>query len=238
MPGKQNRIFLHFPTCYGNNAPAAFNAMYRAIGTSRSCEVLLHCTQGDALLSRVRNHAISAFLDSSGFSHFACLDSDIEVVDCTGDSNWLDKLCTWNLPFVGGLYAIKSDEDCRTSSVVLDPENGPPRFGGWLREMRYLSTGLWLLQRGCVETMARSYPELWYDEDAGGPRRIFGGFIPFVEEMGAAAGRPEGRRKYLSEDWAWCRRWRHIGGRIYADCSIRTIHHGSKPYPVWRQGSR
>ncbi len=36
--------------------------------------------------------------------------------------------------------------------------------------------------------------------------------------------------RYLSEDYAFCRRWRDLGGRIYVDTQSKLTHHGSYTY--------
>ena len=35
---------------------------------------------------------------------------------------------------------------------------------------------------------------------------------------------------FMSEDYAFCRRWREIGGRIWADLNIRLTHSGAHAY--------
>ena len=40
---------------------------------------------------------------------------------------------------------------------------------------------------------------------------------------------PETKR-YLSEDYAFCRRWQQIGGKIYADCYTTLGHIGNLPF--------
>ena len=37
-------------------------------------------------------------------------------------------------------------------------------------------------------------------------------------------------RRYLSEDYAFCRRWQQIGGKIYADCATTLGHVGNLPF--------
>jgi hypothetical protein len=37
-------------------------------------------------------------------------------------------------------------------------------------------------------------------------------------------------RRYLSEDYAFCRRWQQIGGKIYADTSTTLGHVGNLPF--------
>jgi hypothetical protein len=40
---------------------------------------------------------------------------------------------------------------------------------------------------------------------------------------------PESKR-YLSEDYAFCRRWQQMGGKIYADCHTTLGHVGNLPF--------
>ena len=37
-------------------------------------------------------------------------------------------------------------------------------------------------------------------------------------------------RRYLSEDYAFCRRWQQMGGKIYADTSTTLGHVGNLPF--------
>jgi hypothetical protein len=37
-------------------------------------------------------------------------------------------------------------------------------------------------------------------------------------------------RRYLSEDYAFCRRWQQIGGKIFADCGATLGHVGNLPF--------
>ena len=37
-------------------------------------------------------------------------------------------------------------------------------------------------------------------------------------------------KRYLSEDYAFCRRWQQIGGKIYADLATTLGHVGNLPF--------
>lgn len=39
-----------------------------------------------------------------------------------------------------------------------------------------------------------------------------------------------GTRRYLSEDYAFCRRWQQMGGQIFADCQTTLGHVGNLPF--------
>jgi hypothetical protein len=40
----------------------------------------------------------------------------------------------------------------------------------------------------------------------------------------------EGQQRTLSEDYAFCQRWRDIGGKVYLDVNIPMGHVGPKMY--------
>ena len=40
---------------------------------------------------------------------------------------------------------------------------------------------------------------------------------------------PDGGR-YLSEDFAFCRRWRAAGGQVFIDTQSNLAHHGQRTY--------
>lgn len=36
--------------------------------------------------------------------------------------------------------------------------------------------------------------------------------------------------RYLSEDYAFCRRWRDLGGKVFVDTQSKLAHHGTFTY--------
>lgn len=187
----------------------------------------------DSLISRARNIHISKFLyEYTDMDYFVSLDSDIEIVNQYKTNNIFDKLVAHNLDFVGGLYPSKNPKEKICSSTPIHPEHRSPAFDSGLIEMRWLSSGCWCLSRKAAEKMEEKYrAELQYDGDglvAGD--KMMGLYIPMLIK------RTEGEktfRKYLSEDWSFCERWKNIGGEIWADTSIVLKHIGQYPYTLW-----
>jgi len=60
-------------------------------------------------------------------------------------------------------------------------------------------------------------------------------YIPFIYEMTPeefpSVEKPF--KKYLSEDWAFCSRWKDLGGEIWADTSLVLKHHGKISYDLF-----
>jgi hypothetical protein len=93
------------------------------------------------------------------------------------------------------------------------------------------ATGFMLIKRQVFEKMAKSYPELKFksDQHLNQPHDTqfnyhdnsdwnYAFFDTMIE--------PETKR-YLSEDYAFCRLWQKIGGSVYADVISGLNHHGT-----------
>ena len=203
-------------------------SLYQAVATC-GYEVKIYATEGDSLISRVRNSHISVFYDEfKDFDYFVSIDSDLEIINKNPNDNIFKKLISHNLDFVGGLYALKSHEDePKTSSLSSAGENKIPYNSG-LVEMDWLSSGCWCLKRSAIKKMIDYYPELIYDGDGlMSGKKVYGLYVPFISDMG------NDKKKYLSEDWAFAERWRMSGGKIFADTTILLNHIGKFPYSLW-----
>ncbi len=202
-------------------------SVYQAILNS-GFEVKIYATEGDSLVSRTRNSHISVFINEyKDFDYFISIDSDLEILNTNKEDNIFKKLISHNEDFVGGLYALKNQEFNASSSLSLQGEN-KILYNIGLVEMQWLSSGCWCLKRSVIEKMINFYPELAYEGD--GPmfgKTCYGLYMPMIKEI------EMGRKKYLSEDWSFNERWKEIGGKIYADTSIKLRHIGKYSYELW-----
>lgn len=228
------KIFLSVPVLFRPELRFMYS-MYNAILTCREHRVRLYFNENDSLISRVRNVHMSMFLhEFKECEYYMSLDSDMELMNVYPTNNIFSKLISHNVDFVGGLYAVKKPGVRRSSSIAMDGK--PVDFDKGLREMRWMSSGCWCIKRSAVERIADAYPELTYngDDNVVG-KKIHALFMPMLYDF-TAEDLPESElpcRKYLSEDWAWCNRWKQIGGKIYADTSIYLKHIGSFDYTLW-----
>jgi hypothetical protein len=222
------KIFLSLPVA-GRPELKTMYSLFSSMLTSKH-EVKLYSTENDSLISRVRNTHVSVFLEEhKDYDYFFSLDSDLEIVNCQHSDNIFDKLINHNKDFVGGLYALKNHDEIKCSSFAINGSNKIQLDTG-LIEMQWLSTGCWCLTRKMVEKMANAFPDLVYTGDgqmAG--KKMYGLYVPFIKDLG------NGVKKYLSEDWAFADRWKSLGGKIYADTSIKLIHYGKYPYKLWQE---
>ena len=102
----------------------------------------------------------------------------------------------------------------------VDDPSAVIQMGGFVK-VRYAGTGFLMIRRQALERMCAHYPQLQYKRDhsidaaaAGGNR--FALFECMIAEDGT----------YLSEDFAFCKRWTGMGGEIWADLQSRLAHVG------------
>ena len=178
---------------------------------------------------------MSVFLhEFTDCDYFMSLDSDIEVGNVFPSNNIFNKLVEHDLDFVGGLYAIKKPGTIKCSSIAMDGES--PDFNSGVTPMRWLSSGCWCLKRSVAEKMVETYPELTYDgDDNAAGKKIHGLYMPYIYDFkeNEFENVKLPFRKLLSEDWAFCQRWRDIGGKIFADTSIVLKHIGKVDYSLY-----
>jgi hypothetical protein len=83
-------------------------------------------------------------------------------------------------------------------------------------------TGFMLFKRDVIQTMMDKWPELHYKNDLGTDPK----YDPYMYALFDTIIDPKTRR-YLSEDYTFCRRWQELGGSIWLDPSINLDHQGT-----------
>lgn len=189
----------------------------------------------DALITRGRSALVSRFLDTPRATHLLFIDSDI-----TFDPDQVTRLVRADKDFVAAFYPAKIiDWDLlaqrfgRTAETL--PESGLAYVGalaegadaardGDFAKAIYAGTGFQLIKRAVFTRMIAAYPELKYSGVHAYPRvarpsdNLYALFDCMIDpETGV----------YLSEDYAFCRRWRALGGEIWLDLKSKLVHTGS-----------
>ena len=232
-------IFLATP-CFGGLVTTGYMQSVLALvqvaggaGFDLSHALLGH----DALITRCRATLLGSFMDSAA-SHMLFVDSDIVFTPAQ-----VVRMLRAGKDFVAGMYPIKSlnwghaarhrhlhgeSDDAACLLYVgrpCDPAERETEDG--LVTAIYAGTGFMMVTRAAVERMIAAYPETAYRAIHAwplptGPERerhaLFDTMI--LPETG----------EYLSEDYAFCHRWRAIGGRVWLDTRSRLTHIGSFEY--------
>jgi hypothetical protein len=168
----------------------------------------------DSLISRGRNRLAHDFLKSD-CTHLFFLDADISFEPD-------DVLRLIEAPFhvCGAAYPKKANgAGFNVNPLPADLKSGRTLAdNGWL-EVAELATGCLCIGRPALVQLAEAHPELLIlsdlDDSVGEP--MFGFFVPLID--------PETRR-YLSEDYAFCQRWRKLGGVVMCYGNAVLAHTG------------
>lgn len=197
----------------------------------------------ESLVPRARNVLMAYFLNSD-YTHMLFIDADIEfqVEDVL-------KLWYHDRDIVVGAYPKKGInwQNIRRN-ILANPEQEMPdrdicAFGAdyalnfKFNDMESRSvqaekgclklhdgaTGFMMIKREAILKMIESYPELQYNNDVNiGNNDLKDKFFAFFDTMIDPLD-----RRYLSEDYTFCRLWQKIGGDVWLDPSINLNHYGS-----------
>ncbi len=187
---------------------------------------------GDALITRARASLISQFLDDPEATHLLFVDADIGF-----EPDQVVRLIECGADMCAAIYPVKRMDWGKIRTVIeaarpnpaaaalqyvfeVEDPNAVIAQAGFVR-VRYAGTGFLMIRRGALERMCSHYPQLQYKRDhsidaASESEKRFALFECMIAEDGT----------YLSEDFAFCKRWTDIGGEVWADLDSRLNHVG------------
>jgi hypothetical protein len=225
--------------CFGGQVSSIYATsifdLQRALRSKSNIDLKIQLRDGDALITRARANLMTLFLDDPSATHFLFVDADIGF---TPDQVF--RLIECGADVVAGVYPIKHVNWDKVKRVIetnrpklpsasLDyvlEINDPDHVAvvnGFTR-VRYAGTGFLMIRRHVFERMCRhpAYAPLQFfrehSRDAlAGSRNRFALFESMIDPESAT---------YLSEDFAFCKRWTDIGGEIWADLESRLDHVG------------
>lgn len=200
------------------------------------------CTMSDSLISRARNQIAAKFLANKEFTHLMFIDCDLGF---TGDD--IIKLLWHNKDIMTAAYPIKnvdwnsvaenakngvSADKLMESSLrfvvnpVKDADNSRIQVDKGAINVYDAGTGFMLIKRDVFTKLIDSYPELKYADDTGGLSGeeldwTYAFFNSYVDSE---------KKRFLSEDYGFCRYWQEIGGTVWTDPSIEMLHLGRMRY--------
>lgn len=233
-------IFLATP-CYGGMA--SINYMRAVLDLQAACaergvglEVFLG--GGDALITRARGMLAAKFLNETTATHMFFVDADIGF-----QPENVFRLLDHDADIAGGVYPVKRIdwdkarsaaesglkdlhaaslgyvvrfEPSPTHSVELDDDGFGP--------VSYVGTGFMMIKREAMARICATHPELRARQSDMTGAIVAEAVMVFDTMIEPETG------EYLSEDYAFCRRWRDLGGVIKADFHSRLTHVGHTAY--------
>lgn len=227
------KLFLSVP-CYGGQCLEAFAASVLQLSDlCRQKGILLSIdtTENESLVQRARNVAVGRFMQKSDADYFMFIDADIHfdprsvirLLESGHDFSvacYPKKVIMWNQ----AEQAVKEKDDrpleLVSSSLVMNFKGRQSRVENGFVEVLDGPTGFMLIKRCVFEQMQEKYTELNCKNDH--QNRDFDDYCALFDCMID----PQTKR-YLSEDYAFCRRWQQMGGKIWADTQTTLGHVGN-----------
>jgi hypothetical protein len=169
------------------------------------------------VISVARNSLAAMFMQDPEATDLFFIDSDVGF-DPAGVLAILDR----PEDIVAGIYPLK--RDAGGFPVQIKTQDGVPVGRDGLIEALMLPGGFMRIKRSVFEKMAEAYPESKYDDDfiliEGSDLKgayDFFGFGIYGNVL-------------RTEDFAFCERWRQIGGRLWVYPNVDFEHVGQKAY--------
>jgi hypothetical protein len=196
-------------------------------------QMMLDTTENESLVHRARNLAVARFYQKCPqATHFLFVDADVHF-----DPEAVMRLIKSDHEVAVAAYPKKCvmwdavDDYFKTgqtgkdparvaASLVMNFKSVNTQIINGFAEVLDGPTGFMLIKRAVFAKMHEHYPELLcvndhQNKDIDTYHAVFDCMID-----------PESKR-YLSEDYAFCRRWQQMGGKIYADVMTVLGHVGN-----------
>jgi hypothetical protein len=222
--------------CFGGQISVLYAAsllrLQQQLRTYRDVTFKVLFKDGDALITRARASLISQFLEDATSTHLLFVDADIgfepeqvlRLIECGADmcaAIYPVKRIDWD-------RVKKTFEAARPNPAAaalkyvfeVDDPNAVTARAGFVR-VHYAGTGFIMIRRRALERMCAHYPQLRYKRDHSMDAATMNEYrFALFECMIGQDG------TYLSEDFAFCKRWTDMGGEIWADLHSRLNHVG------------
>ncbi|HEX3503076.1 MAG TPA: hypothetical protein VHU22_06770 [Xanthobacteraceae bacterium] len=220
--------------CFGGQVSVHYTAsllkLQKLVRSYRDFNIKMLFKDGDALITRARASLIAQFLDDPSATHLLFIDADIGF-----EPQQVLRLIECGADMCAAVYPIKRIDWDRVKETVTagrpqpaalkyvlevdDPEAVIERAG--FVKVRYAGTGFLMIRREALERMCAHYPQLRFKRDhsidaATESDNRFALFECMIAKDGT----------YLSEDFAFCKRWIDMGGEIWADRNSKLQHVG------------
>lgn len=243
---RSKHIFIATP-CYGGQiGEPYFRSMMRLAILCNKYEIkyTISTLANESLITRGRNTLVSFFMENKDATHLFFIDADIEF-----QPEDLLRQVAYDKPIVVGAYPKKainwqsivhaartiSDETPETieghsSNYVVNFDflkdekgNRTPQVQivDNLVRLKDAGTGFMCIKKEVIQQMMDAHPELKYVNDINVDNK----FEPYMYALFDTMIDPESRR-YLSEDYMFCRLWQQMGGEVYLDPRTALNHVG------------
>ncbi len=244
---RQKHIFIATP-CYGGQiGEPYFRSMMRLaiLFNKYNIQYTVSTLANESLVTRGRNTLTSFFMENQAATHLFFIDADIEF-----NPEDILRMVAYDKPIVVGAYPKKAinwdsilgaarnpdlEETAETieghsSNYVVNFDfmtdekgNKTPQvqIEDNLVKLKDAGTGFMCIKKEVIQEMFDKHPEYKYVNDINVDNK----FEPYMYALFDTMIDPESRR-YLSEDYMFCRTWQNMGGTVYLDPRTALSHVG------------
>tara|TARA_B100000902_G_C27318609_1_gene922837 strand:+ start:2789 stop:3706 length:918 start_codon:yes stop_codon:yes gene_type:complete len=243
---RDKHIFIATP-CYGGQiGEPYFRSMMRLaiLCNKYDIQFTVSTLANESLITRGRNTLVSFFMEHPDATHLFFVDADVEF-----DPNDMLRMVAYDRDVVVGAYPKKAinwnsivdaarnnpEENEHTieghsSNYVvnfdfLQDDKGKPQPQIQIRDnlikLKDAGTGFMCIKKEVIQKMFDKHPDLKYANDINVDQK----FEPHMYALFDCIIDPESRR-YLSEDYTFCRRWQEMGGEVFLDPRTALNHVG------------
>lgn len=196
--------------------------------------IIFDSMENESLITRARCVFVGRFLSSPlarDFTHFMFIDADIEfsvdaVIRLLNSENEVSVACypKKNVNFESAKNEVIQQGgrslDMASADLVVNVGSDKRSIVNGFVEIMDGPTGFMMIKREVLEKMRDFYPELRCINDHA--NKDFDEFPALFDCMIDPIS-----RRYLSEDYAFCRRWQKMGGKIHGDVNTVLGHVGN-----------
>ncbi len=195
---------------------------------------MIDTTENESLVHRARNVSVGRFMQKTDADYFMFIDADVHfdpesVVRLLESGHDISVACypkkcvMWDQAKTCVQNGDQRDPAKMASSLVVNfGAANRPVVNGFI-EILDGPTGFMMIKREVFKNLEEKFPELWCKNDH--QNRDFDDYHACFDCMID----PESKR-YLSEDYAFCRRYQQTGGKIFADINTTLGHVGNLPF--------
>jgi len=243
---RQKHIFIATP-CYGGQiGEPYFRSMMRLaiLCNKYDIQFTVSTLANESLITRGRNTLVSFFMEHPEATHLFFIDADIEF-----DPNDLLRMVAYDKPVTVGAYPKKAINWNRiVDAARRNNEETPETIEGHssnyvvnfdflkdedgnitpqiqirdnLIKLKDAGTGFMCIKKEVIQQMFDAHPELKYANDINVDEKFEKHMYALFDTMID----PESRR-YLSEDYTFCRLWQQLDGEVYLDPRTALNHVG------------
>jgi len=230
-------IFISTP-CYGGlclEQYAKSILKLQILLAQKNIQFYIDTTENESLVHRARNVSVGRFMQQKkDANYFMFIDADVDfdpesVVRLVESGHDISVAC-YPKKFVSweqAEHAVKTNDNrdmaMLSSSLVVNFGAEKRTIENGFIEILDGPTGFMLIKREVFEKMEKNFPELLCNNDH--QNRDFETYYALFDCMIDPIS-----KRYLSEDYAFCRRWQQMDGKIYADVQTVLGHVGNLPF--------